>query len=399
MTKKSVPAGGRRSYGTGSLFIRTDTAGREAWYGKWRQNGRQVKRKIGPKRAAGGRVGLTRVQAEAELRTLTAETDVSASVAELLTVAELTDRYLTYLEGRGRKRSTLTAVESAARVWLVPFFAGRSLVSIRPEDVTDLIARMEADGLSAKSIRNYIGTLGAMLTYAEKRRWTGSNPTRQVELPPVPRCEEIRFLTPEEVEAVIAAVPEGPEQLLERALYRTAAMAGLRVGELLALRWQDVDWTAARIRVRRNYVRGEFGTPKSRRSTRSVPMADTVGGDLERLYQGSGFQADGDLVFGDPQTGEPLTQFKVLKRFRRSLKAAALDPSPRFHDLRHTFGTQCAGAGVPMRTLQEWMGHRDIQTTQRYADYAPSGREADLIATAFGRGTNPGTNLREPKLI
>ena len=55
----------------------------------------------------------------------------------------------------------------------------------------------------------------------------------------------------------------------------------------------------------------------------------------------------------------------------------------RFHDLRHTFGAQMAAAGAPMRTLQEWMGHRDIQTTQRYADYAPSAREAELIAAAF----------------
>jgi integrase len=56
----------------------------------------------------------------------------------------------------------------------------------------------------------------------------------------------------------------------------------------------------------------------------------------------------------------------------------------RFHDLRHTFGTRMAAAGVPMRTLQEWMGHRDIETTQRYADYAPSQHEAALVAAAFG---------------
>ena len=70
---------------------------------------------------------------------------------------------------------------------------------------------------------------------------------------------------------------------LDRAMYLAAAMTGLRQGELLALRWKDVDWIAARIRVRRNYVRGEFGTPKARRSTRSVPMADEVAGALERL--------------------------------------------------------------------------------------------------------------------
>ena len=57
---------------------------------------------------------------------------------------------------------------------------------------------------------------------------------------------------------------------------------------------------------------------------------------------------------------------------RKALKAAKLDESHRFHDLRHTFGTRMAAAGVPMRTLQEWMGHRDLATTQLYADYAPS---------------------------
>ncbi len=65
----------------------------------------------------------------------------------------------------------------------------------------------------------------------------------------------------------------------------------------------------------------------------------------------------------------------------------------RFHDLRHTFGTRMAGAGVAMRTLQEWMGHRDAATTAIYADYSPSDREAEQVEAAFGSGTNPGTNL------
>ena len=62
---------------------------------------------------------------------------------------------------------------------------------------------------------------------------------------------------------------------------------------------------------------------------------------------------------------------------------ARVDEGHRFHDLRHTFGTRCAAAGVPMRTLQEWMGHRDIETTQRYADYAPNEHERELVARAF----------------
>ena len=85
-------------------------------------------------------------------------------------------------------------------------------------------------------------------------------------------------------------------------------MTGLRSGELIALRWRDVDWPASAIRVRSNYVCGEFGSPKSKRSTRSVPMADQVAGELERYYQASGEPAEGELVFPSPKSGGPARQ-------------------------------------------------------------------------------------------
>jgi integrase len=138
------------------------------------------------------------------------------------------------------------------------------------------------------------------------------------------------------------------------------------------------------VKVRQNYVLGEFGSPKSKRSTRAVPLADPVAGELDRLFKVSSRQADDDLVFADPDAGGPLDKAAILRRYRKALKAAHLDVSHRCHDLRHTFGTRMAGQGVPMRTLQEWIGHRDIETTQRYADYAPSAHEAEWVAAAFG---------------
>ena len=84
----------------------------------------------------------------------------------------------------------------------------------------------------------------------------------------------------------------------------------------------------------------------------------------------------------------------MYERLRAALKAAGLDESFGFHSLRHSYGTALAAQGVPMRTLQEWMGHRDIQTTQRYADYCPNAGERTVVEAAFARGSNPGTNLR-----
>jgi integrase len=377
----------RRSYGTGSLFEKVDSAGRVAWYGKWRHNGVQVKRKIGPKRREGSRDGLTRRAAEGEMRRLMSEIKPNVPASEALTIGEGGRLYIAHLERVGRKLSTRTAVESVLRVHLEPFFCERSMDSVTHEDVIDLMTLMEGKGIGPKSIRNYIGTLSALYRFSmhPRRRWATFNPCDGVELPAVPDHAGIRYLELDQVEALVSGAQSGSYEAIDRAMYRTAAMTGLRLGELLALRWRDVDWPASTIRVRSNYVLGEFGTPKSRRSSRGVPMADDVAGELDRFYTASGKPADDGLVFPDPSTGLPLDKAGVLRRMRRALKAAKLDETHRFHDLRHTFGTAMAAAGVPMRTLQEWMGHRDIGTTQRYADYAPRTRDAELVAAAFAR--------------
>jgi integrase len=387
----------------GSLLARKDGAGRETWYGKWSVDGVQIKRRVGLKRKAGTRDGLTRGQAEKKLREMMATVEPSRPVTDALTISDLGQRYRVYLVRRGRKKATTVALESILRIWLEPFFADRDVRTITAEDVRDLMRMMESGRrpgprrkgdrrygrpTGSKTVRNYIGTLSALLNFAERNGWVSANVVRHVDLPGVTRNEDIRFLEPVDVQALADAAIEGTYQRIDRALYLTAAMTGLRQGELVALRWRDVDWTAGRIRVRQNYVLGEFGTPKSRRSTRSVPMADALAGELDRLHQTSSWRAEGDLVFADPHVGGPLDKAAILRRYRRALKAARLDESHRFHDLRHTFGTRMAGAGTPMRTLQEWMGHRDIETTQRYADYAPSPHEAAFVEAAFGSSGN-----------
>ena len=163
-----------------------------------------------------------------------------------------------------------------------------------------------------------------------------------------------------------------------------------------------MDYTHARVRVRRTWDRkaNTYTTPKSRRSERAIPMPDAVAGALERLFRSQHPDAvepdPAALVFADPLTGEPLVHERMYKRLRASLKAAELDETFGFHALRHSYGTALAGQGVPMRTLQEWMGHRDIQTTQRSADYCPNPGERSVVEAACARGSNPGNNLRAP---
>ena len=159
-------------------------------------------------------------------------------------------------------------------------------------------------------------------------------------------------------------------------------MTGLRQGELLALRWLDVDLSAGRLRVRRSYTRYRFGTPKSLRSTRSVPMSARVRRELLAHHRRTLLSEGEDLVFCHPVTGSALDPTKVRRRFRAALRRAGVR-EVRFHDLRDTFGTHCAAAGVPLRTLQEWMGHRDAKTTAIYADYARARTRLALSIARF----------------
>src|SRR5205814_9891965 len=132
----------------------------------------------------------------------------------------------------------------------------------------------------------------SIFAFAMRHGWCSSNPVALADKPRVVRNQDVRFLGVEELEALIRAVPDDELGALETVLYRTAAMTGMRRGELLALRWRDVDWTAGLVRVRRNYTRGEFGTPKTRRSSRAVPLPDALAADLDRHHRRSRFRGD-----------------------------------------------------------------------------------------------------------
>ena len=377
----------RRPRGTGSLLVRRDLSGREIWYGKWRAGDDQIKRRIGPKHDVATGEGLTRTEAEAQLRALMGTVRLQGNGGGRVTVAEAGQLLLERLETKGRRRTTLEAYESHIRVHLSPFFGKQRLDRIGRREIEAFLRYMARSGRSTKTALNAAGVLHSIFELARREGWVVANPCSLVDKPQAPPTDaDIRFLEPEEIEALLRAVPDDDRGRVERPMYLAAAMTGMRQGELLALRWRDVDWAARRVRVRRSYVRGEFGPPKSRRSSRSVPLADRLAGELDLLHRETLWRGDDDLVFAHPHTGKPMDRSKLLRRFKAALAAGGVR-QVRFHDLRHTFGTRMAGQGVPMRTLQEMLGHRDFKTTLIYADYTPNAHEAEWVEAAFALPT------------
>jgi integrase len=365
---------------TGHVF-RVERKRGPCWYAKYRlPDGRQVQKKLGPAWAERGRPPLgyfTKRTAEAWLRSMLDDARRGVLPGQVRTgVAFETaaDEWLRFIEqDRERKPSTLVDYRSALRAHLVPAFGGRPIESITTENVESW--RRSLSGLSNRSKNKLLIQLHGIFRRAQIVWGVPVNPLARVEKHPMRPSGDIRVFSPEEVWALVRAAAS--EQ--DAAVYLTAAFTGLRMGELLALRWRDVDFAGSTIRVRASWAGRALTTPKSGK-VRAVPMAPGVAGALARLGRRENWVGEDDLVFAG-EGGDHLDGSALRRRYKAGLTAASLRPL-RFHDLRHTFGTRMI-AKADIRRVQEWMGHADIQTTMRYLHYAPRAEDAALVAEAF----------------
>nr|MBA2599166.1 site-specific integrase [Actinomycetota bacterium] len=174
----------------------------------------------------------------------------------------------------------------------------------------------------------------------------------------------------EEIAALLAAseaLARRPESRYDYApILRTAVYTGLRLGELLGLKWSDVDLDRAVLHVRRQFTRMcELTEPKTRTSLRRVPLATEMVSLLRSHKLRSTFSQEEDFVFA-ATTGGPLSHRNLQRRgFELARDRAGIDPTVTFHDLRHAFASYAAHRGVPVNVLSEVMGHTHVGITQR----------------------------------
>ncbi|HEY1509851.1 MAG TPA: site-specific integrase [Solirubrobacteraceae bacterium] len=353
---------------------------------------RQVQKKLGPAWTERGRPAagyFTKRLAEDWLRSLLEEArrgTLPGLVTTGATFADAAAEYLRYIEhDRGRKPSTVRGYRSAIRSHLLPAFGTMAVEDVTTAEIERWLAGFVG---SVRSRNKLLIQLHGILERARKAYGLSANAAADVEKFPQRRSGDIEVFSPEEVWALARAASS--EQ--DTAIFMTAAFTGLRTGELLALRWRDVDFAGTTIRVRASYYAGQLTTPKSGK-VRAVPMAPDVAAAIAKLGRRDDWVGDDDLVFvGD--VGGYLDGSALRRRYKAALGAAALRPL-RFHDLRHTFGTRMI-AKADIRRVQEWMGHADIQTTMRYLHYAPREEDAELVAEAFAvPGPEPSVPAQE----
>lgn len=315
---------------------------------------------------------------------------------------------ITKRNGQPSKPSVVRGYQQALRDRVLPELGGALLSEIRHLDIQEFVDRLRAAGLDASTVRNTIAPVRVIYRRAVSRGEVAVNPTSGLELPTVEGLRD-RIVSPGEAAELLAALRSE-----DQALWATALFAGLRAGELAALRWEDVDLVKGVMRVDRSYdfKSRAFVGPKSRAGRRTVPVARVLREHLVRHRMRAG-RSEG-LVFG-ASSERPFTPSNVRRRaltaWRRArevraktLGVPAADPSAGFepitlHEARHTFASLMIAAGVNAKALSTYMGHSSITITfDRYGHLIPGNEgEAAELLDVYLAGRGGGSVSRAPR--
>lgn len=335
---------------------------------------------------------LTPKDVQAELRRIL-EHEAATSAAhrktsgELMTFADAAEAWLA--DGSKRRNLKLSSwkdYRQALDAYLLPRdaaneeritaygrapFGGMPLKKIRLSTLTNWSDELP-HGRTAEKL---VTMVGAILGYAHAEGWIADDPSEKLRRAPVRYSGDYDFYSREEIQQLADAAITSQD----RAVFLTAAMTGLRRGELMALRWRDVDFAGDSIHVRANYSFGELVTPKSGK-VRTVPMVPDVAKALANLKNRELLKQKDDPVFLSANGGH-MDGAVLRRRYAGAVKRAGLRHLP-FHSLRHYFGST-AVKRASLVQVQAWMGHSHIQTTARYLHAKSQANDAVLLAQAF----------------
>lgn len=283
------------------------------------------------------------------------------------------------------RHSTYTSYASIVEQHLVPGLGYIALAKLTPADVQGFLNRKQASGLSPRRVQYIHAVLRNALKTAERWGMVSRNVATLVDTPRITR-HEITPLTPEQAKLLIETSAEDRH----RALWITALGTGLRLGELLGLRWEDVDLDAGRMRVRYSLasVDGELvlQEPKTDRSRRTLVLPEVVTSALrahrtrqkaDRLLAGSRW-TDSGHVFAT-MLGKPHHAATITRCFQDALDRAEL-PDVRFHDLRHSAATFLLAQGMTLEDVKNQLGHSTIVLTSNTYGHVLEQRKRQVAA-------------------
>lgn len=307
--------------------------------------------------------------------------------ARNITVGQWLNTWLNEYVKHKVRPTTWESYESIIRVHVTPVIGHIQLQELRPEQLQKLYNdklrsgnMKKQGGLSATTVRYISAAIQQALKQAVKNGWIMHNVAEWTEKPQSKK-KEIQPLTLEQVNLFLTAAKDNP--LYEAFLLE--GVTGLRRGELLGLRWQDIDMEQNRLTVNQAVILTNqgllFSEPKTKASRRTIPLPDAVMATLKthrkrqiETQMQAGVRNEHDLLFCNPRGGivDPL---QLVRQFEKVLSLAGL-PRIRFHDMRHTHATLLLAQGEHVKVVQERLGHTTVRMTlDTYSHLLPGMQE------------------------
>lgn len=287
------------------------------------------------------------------------------SGSEVPTIREFAEVFLTQHVARRNQPSERDKKRQVFDNFIMPLLGHMRLDELREEHIDAFKSQMH-DGsrkgkLSSKTVNNRVAILAKMYRYAKRQHRVEAIP--DFEPDPV-RYKEIRFLTGPEAGKLLASAEASPVWF---GMIMTGLHTGMRIGELRALRWKDINFKTSKIRVSRSDYMGIEGEPKNGLS-RTVPMNASVRSALKGILH------LGEYVFSRAPKGTKYTYWGCKDALERLCEEANLN-GVGWHTLRHTFASHLVMAGTPLSVVQALLGHLDLKMTQRYAHLTPESKD------------------------
>lgn len=306
------------------------------------------------------RKGISKTEAKKILREIENQVEKGAfcSAYKMPQFSNVARSWLEYKKPNLRE-STYIQYQGHVDNHLNPFFGKAKISRIDFDSIEKYIFCSHKTGTNPATLNKTLITLGSILKYAVKKKYINANPIHEVEKQKAVSSVtgKINFLTPDEINSLF----ENTDAPKFKTLFMMAVLTGMRQGELLGLKWDDIDFGANQAHVKRTFNYGKFHEPKTPASYRSIDLSPALMHELKKWKMARPPNVL-DLVFPS-ENGKAIDYHNMVKRYFHPALRKARVKRVRFHDLRHTYATLLIDQGEHPKYIQSQMGHSSIKVT------------------------------------